>query len=171
MMISLRPSHRFLLLSVPFLAEFVNGEMTSTDHSNIAAATGTTTIKTTANTNSSSLKKDEDEGPLTPPLECHIWLGPSTIEGAGLGMFAGRDFHADEVLAEDIVIPIYDIMMYNNDEEFSFLWDGESKSNIVEDCQYTCTDLSLDYHIVNLLSSSYHVIVLTQSTHGMESLS
>ena len=57
-------------------------------------------------------------------LECHIWLGPSSLEGAGLGMFAGRDFEEYEVLAEDLVIPIYDLLLHNADDtDFTFLWD------------------------------------------------
>lgn len=59
-----------------------------------------------------------------PFLECFIWLAPSTLEGAGLGMFAGRDFQTDEVLADDLVIPIVDIMAMNEDDpSFTFLWD------------------------------------------------
>ena len=58
-------------------------------------------------------------------LECFIWLAPSTLEGAGLGMFAGKDFVKDEKLADDLVVPITDIvfMQEDDDKEFTFLWD------------------------------------------------
>ena len=56
-------------------------------------------------------------------LECHIWLAPSTLEGAGLGMFAGRAFQTDEPLAHDLVVPLVDMMLQNEHETFTFLWD------------------------------------------------
>ena len=57
-------------------------------------------------------------------VECFVWLAPSTLEGAGLGMFAGKDFVKDERLADDLVVPIVDIVMQNEDDSnFLFLWD------------------------------------------------
>lgn len=43
--------------------------------------------------------------------QCRIWLGVSTIPGAGLGMFAGKDFNAGELLLPvgDLIIPIVDL--------------------------------------------------------------
>lgn len=43
--------------------------------------------------------------------QCRIWLGISTIPGAGLGMFAGKDFNAGELLLPvgDLIIPIVDL--------------------------------------------------------------
>jgi hypothetical protein len=57
---------------------------------------------------------------------CGLWLAPSSLPGAGLGMFAGRDFAKDELLQEtgDVVIPIVDIMMHQRGRgKFNFLWD------------------------------------------------
>jgi hypothetical protein len=43
--------------------------------------------------------------------DCGLWLAPSTLEGAGLGMYAGRPFRANEALqvTGDVVIPIVDL--------------------------------------------------------------
>lgn len=60
---------------------------------------------------------------------CGIWLAPSTIPGAGLGMYAGRNFRKGDLLQEygDVVIPIVDIERhareYNPQKEWTFLWD------------------------------------------------
>ena len=65
---------------------------------------------------------DEIETRTQEGLECFIWLAPSTLEGAGLGMFAGKDFVKDEPLADDLVVPIVDIVMQNGgDGDFTFL--------------------------------------------------
>ena len=68
---------------------------------------------------------DNDTSTTQDGLECFIWLAPSTLEGAGLGMFAGKDFSQNEHLADDLVIPIADIelMQEDDEKEFNFLWD------------------------------------------------
>ena len=57
-------------------------------------------------------------------LACGIWLAKSTIPGAGLGMFAGRDFAKNEDLlpAGDVVIPLVDIDVHHAGNS-GFLWD------------------------------------------------
>lgn len=58
--------------------------------------------------------------------ECGIWLAPSSVPGAGLGMFAGRDFEKGEQMQQsgDVVIPIVDILMHQRGrKKFTFLWD------------------------------------------------
>jgi hypothetical protein len=53
---------------------------------------------------------------------CGVWLGASTIPGAGLGMFAGKDFQKGDLLLPvgDHVIPIVDLgRRYSK----FFLWD------------------------------------------------
>ena len=58
--------------------------------------------------------------------ECGIWLAPSTLPGAGLGMFAGRAFKKGEFMQQtgDVVIPIVDINMHQRGRgKFPFLWD------------------------------------------------
>ena len=58
--------------------------------------------------------------------QCGVWLAPSSLPGAGLGMFAGRDFKKFEPMLQsgDVVIPIVDIMMHQKGRKrFTFLWD------------------------------------------------
>lgn len=75
-----------------------------------------------------SSQTQQNQQPLT-RLECGIWLAPSTIPGSGLGMYAGRDFHAHEYLQEhlgDLVIPIIDIEEHASEystDDWKFLWD------------------------------------------------
>jgi hypothetical protein len=61
------------------------------------------------------------------PLECGIWLAPSTIPGAGLGLYAGRRFQTDEPLQAngDLVLNIIDLRLHTKHfaEMESFLWD------------------------------------------------
>eukprot|EP00934_Nitzschia_sp_Nitz4_P005813 Nitzschia sp. Nitz4//scaffold78_size91513//6535//8461//NITZ4_004913-RA/size91513-snap-gene-0.119-mRNA-1//1//CDS//3329558082//5803//frame0 len=56
--------------------------------------------------------------------ECGVWLALSTLPGAGIGMFAGRDFKDGErfMLAGDHIIPIIDVITHLNYMPF-FLWD------------------------------------------------
>jgi hypothetical protein len=62
-------------------------------------------------------------------LQCRIWLAPSTLKGAGLGMFAGSAFEPEEELlvGGDITIAISDMTPHNyapgQSEYGSFLWD------------------------------------------------
>jgi hypothetical protein len=58
------------------------------------------------------------ETTTTETLECFIWLAPSTLEGAGLGMFAGRHFDEAEDLQAvgDLVVPIVDLQAHNHPE-------------------------------------------------------
>lgn len=58
---------------------------------------------------------------------CRTYLAPSTIPGAGLGMFAGYNFKRGEtVTTGDAIIPIRDLAWHNNkgDDGFSntYLW-------------------------------------------------
>eukprot|EP00934_Nitzschia_sp_Nitz4_P001267 Nitzschia sp. Nitz4//scaffold24_size164493//61516//63539//NITZ4_002322-RA/size164493-snap-gene-0.4-mRNA-1//1//CDS//3329544096//1267//frame0 len=60
--------------------------------------------------------------------KCGVYLAPSTIPGAGLGMFAGDHFYAegDRVTFGDIAIPIIEYEWNNRGGEFEgleFLWD------------------------------------------------
>ena len=59
------------------------------------------------------------------PMEdasCGLWLAPSTLPGAGLGMFAGQAFAKGDLLQSDIVIPIVDFLQHNPGKA-PFLWD------------------------------------------------
>ena len=72
--------------------------------------------------------KGNDESPSPAvSLECGIWLAPSTIPGAGLGLYAGRHFQAEEQLQQsgDLTISIVDLRLHTRygHEYESFLWD------------------------------------------------
>jgi len=76
-------------------------------------------------TNEATSKKKSQNGDQT-DNPCGIWLAPSTIKGAGLGMFAGKDFQAEDSLLPtgDSVIGIVDISLHNGDRHHeAFLWD------------------------------------------------
>jgi hypothetical protein len=66
-----------------------------------------------------SVHLHENETPV-----CGIWLAKSTIPGAGLGMFAGRDFQKGKKLLPigDVVVPLVDMDLHQG-EDFTFLWD------------------------------------------------
>lgn len=60
--------------------------------------------------------------------ECTLWIAPSTIPGAGLGLFAGKDFaEQDTVTPGDLTVPLLDMHWHNNAVESfddnQFLWD------------------------------------------------
>jgi hypothetical protein len=57
--------------------------------------------------------------------ECTLYLAPSTIPGAGLGIFTGsRPFKKGEQMAPpDIMVPAYDLEWNNGYKDFNFLWD------------------------------------------------
>jgi hypothetical protein len=63
-------------------------------------------------------------------LICGIWLAKSTIPGAGLGIFAGKDFAKNEDLLPtgDVVIPVVDIDIHHGGNAFlwdEYTWDGK----------------------------------------------
>jgi len=72
----------------------------------------------------SSLPSDDDSLARDAEQQCGIWFAKSTIPGAGLGVFAGRDFaKGQELLASgDIVTPIVDLLMHHPENENDFLW-------------------------------------------------
>jgi hypothetical protein len=58
---------------------------------------------------------------------CDLWLAPSTIPGAGLGVFTGRDFYVGEVVTTgDVTVPLVDMDTEDDTSSSSslaFLWD------------------------------------------------
>ncbi len=59
---------------------------------------------------------------------CGIWLAPSSLPGAGLGVFAGKDYETGDAIgvSGDIVIPVIDLEIHqpgNLAGEWTFLWD------------------------------------------------
>ena len=59
--------------------------------------------------------------------ECGVWLAPSTLPGAGLGMFAGRKFAQHQALLPtgESFIGVVDLAVHNGQRHLgeSFLWD------------------------------------------------
>ncbi|KAI2513179.1 hypothetical protein MHU86_1217 [Fragilaria crotonensis] len=55
---------------------------------------------------------------------CGIWFAKSTIPGAGLGIFAGKDFDKGESVLPvgDVVIPLVDSKIHKH-RDYKFLWD------------------------------------------------
>jgi hypothetical protein len=73
-------------------------------------------------------ENDHTEYDSNPDVECGIWMAPSTIVGAGLGMFAGREFKDQEEILPtgDSLVPIIDYRRHaeaNSMEGQKFLWD------------------------------------------------
>ena len=67
-----------------------------------------------------------DDGTDTEADVCGLWFAKSSIPGAGLGMYAGRDFQkGNELLPSgDVVVPVVDIRSFHpNDKKWIFLWD------------------------------------------------
>jgi hypothetical protein len=66
--------------------------------------------------------------------ECGVWLAPSSIPGAGIGMFAGRDFEKGEALqaSGEVVVPQIDINHHQFElgDRFFFLWDEYTWSGV-----------------------------------------
>jgi hypothetical protein len=56
--------------------------------------------------------------------ECGLYLAPSSIPGAGLGVYSGsRSLKRNDWLAEpDIGVPLYDTSFHHGDDEYDFLW-------------------------------------------------
>ena len=79
--------------------------------------------------NSSSSGSGSSNNVTSADIACRIWLAPSTLRGAGLGMFAGTDFQPDEefLLGGDIAVAITDIGPHNTAPGQvpygTFLWD------------------------------------------------
>lgn len=58
-------------------------------------------------------------------ISCRVYVAPSSIPGAGIGIFAGDDFQkGDIVTPADSIIPIVDLAWNNfvNSFENDFLW-------------------------------------------------
>ena len=57
--------------------------------------------------------------------DCGIWVAMSAIEGAGLGMYAGRDYAKGDNLQDfgDLIVPIVDKSLHNQEQEFPFMWE------------------------------------------------
>lgn len=67
-------------------------------------------------------QEDDADGPAF-GSQCGVYYAPSTIPGAGYGIFAGRDFNAEEwVLPGDLVVPVVEMAWNNGHEDYHHLW-------------------------------------------------
>lgn len=60
-----------------------------------------------------------------PPEECGLYLAPSSIPGAGYGMYSGsEEYEIGSIVSDsDIMVPTWDLNYHNGDEKYYHLWD------------------------------------------------
>lgn len=60
----------------------------------------------------------------SPPEECGLYLAPSSIPGAGLGMYSGsKAYEKQELISDgDLMITQWDMDLNNGDDEYYNLW-------------------------------------------------
>jgi hypothetical protein len=104
------------------------------DHDSVSIENDTDTARVTQTL---TCQTPGEEGTCPPPSnleECGVWLAPSSIPGAGLGMYAGRDFKKGENLqpSGEIVIPMVDLNSHQFElgEQFYLLWDDYTWSGV-----------------------------------------
>ena len=77
--------------------------------------------------------------------DCGVYLAPSTIPGAGLGLYAGKDYgKGDRVTWGDLIFPVIELSWNNGHEDFFWLWDEYTWSYTVEESMEFETDGSSD---------------------------
>jgi hypothetical protein len=66
-------------------------------------------------------------------MECNLYLAPSSIPGAGMGIFSGsKAFEIGESVSfGDIAIPIFEFTWHNGFIDLPFLWDGTFLFDII----------------------------------------
>ena len=74
----------------------------------VATTTTTSSTSETTSTKDSTKKKKQYK-------ECGVYLAPSTIPGAGMGMFAGnKQYEKGDIVTEgDIVVPVFELDWHN----------------------------------------------------------
>ena len=93
-------------------------------------------VSTTATASTSEVCSNDSSGetscstaekPSITSQECGIWLAPSSLEGAGLGMYAGKDYQEGEMIGPsgDVVIATVDIESHQfaYGPDYYLLWD------------------------------------------------
>jgi hypothetical protein len=93
----------------------------------------TTTTTTKRKNRNRSIPERKD---LTKNDECALYLAPSSIPGAGLGMYAGsKPYTKGERIGDpDLMLPVYDLDWHNGFQDFSFLWDEYTWSSSTSFC-------------------------------------
>jgi hypothetical protein len=68
-------------------------------------------------------RQHQQENNVMPQPQCGIYFAPSTVPGAGFGIFAGRDYEEDEIVTSgDLVVPIVELK-WNNPDFRDNLWE------------------------------------------------
>lgn len=109
---------------------FLSVTTASSDNDAGATAAARGTCNTTDNTSKSKTSKSTT-------TTCGVWMAKSTIPGAGLGLFAGRDIAQADVpiLYGDLTIPAIDMVLHNtgeyetmsaDDSDLKFIWNDYS---------------------------------------------
>ncbi|KAG7366711.1 SET methyltransferase domain containing protein [Nitzschia inconspicua] len=97
------------------------------DAHNTTKATTTNKSKINQSEESATGSGETTTTPIATPKrgKCDIYFAPSTIPGAGMGMFAGdRAFSKGEFLADgDLIIPSYDMTWHVGHQNYHFLWE------------------------------------------------
>lgn len=65
------------------------------------------------------------ERKYSPTEECGLYLAPSSIPGAGFGMYSGSTaYKADSIISDkDLMIPTWDLDYHNGNDPYWHLWD------------------------------------------------
>jgi SET domain len=78
--------------------------------------------------------------------ECGVYIATSTIPGAGLGLFAGKDFNKGErVTWGDLIIPIVELNWNNGHEDFFWLWDEYTWGHSIHSEMKFETEMTSDF--------------------------
>ena len=75
----------------------------------------TSVVATTATSSTSETTSTKDSSKKKQYKECGVYLAPSTIPGAGMGMFAGnKQYEKGDIVTEgDIVVPVFELDWHN----------------------------------------------------------
>lgn len=113
--------------TTPVVLLGVEATLNTSTHISDNGATRTELPEDVATRKASSEEATNVNGDVVVDVECGVWLALSTLEGAGLGMYAGVNFvkGQDLLIGGDSVIAITDIKQHNSNQDFTgdFLWD------------------------------------------------
>ena len=80
---------------------------------------------TSSSTTSHHLLAAQSSSSFSASRQCGLYFAPSTIPGAGFGLFAGRHFEKGKLVTHgDLVVPLVDLTWHYGDERFADdLWE------------------------------------------------
>eukprot|EP00816_Leptocylindrus_hargravesii_P013146 CAMPEP_0196809040 /NCGR_PEP_ID=MMETSP1362-20130617/9000_1 /TAXON_ID=163516 /ORGANISM="Leptocylindrus danicus, Strain CCMP1856" /LENGTH=684 /DNA_ID=CAMNT_0042183585 /DNA_START=106 /DNA_END=2157 /DNA_ORIENTATION=+ len=120
--------------------------------SSLFTAKNTTLVKSTGNTTTFEMQHSESASTLEHAKhyhECGIYLAPSSIENAGFGMYAGRDYAANHIVGEGLGISLLDFGGHN---EYT-----SRSSALLGDYYWACTSELCDFEAydVSMMNSNF----------------